>query len=42
MTIALEFIDLIIPIHVIEQKYPGGWAQCLADHEQLIGGSRLV
>ena len=38
MTIALEFIDFIVPIHVIDQKYPGGWAQCHAEHEPLIGG----
>ena len=31
MAVFLEFINLIIPRSVIEQKYPGGWAQCLAD-----------
>ena len=39
MAIALEFIDLIIPISVIEEKYPGGWNQCLLDHAELIGGA---
>lgn len=38
MAIALEFIDFIVPITVIRQKYPGGWEQCLKDHEFLIGG----
>lgn len=38
MAIALEFIDFVVPIALIRQKYPGGWAQCLKDHERLIGG----
>ena len=38
MTIALEFIDFVVPIALIRQKYPGGWEQCLQDHESLIGG----
>lgn len=38
MAIALEFIDFIVPIAHIRQKYPGGWEQCLKDHERLIGG----
>lgn len=38
MAIALEFIDFVVPIALIRQKYPGGWAQCLQDHERLIGG----
>ena len=38
MAIQLEFIDFIVPRSVIEQKYPGGWVQCLKDHENLIGG----
>lgn len=38
MAVALEFIDFIVPISVIEQKYPGGWERCIADHEPLIGG----
>jgi hypothetical protein len=38
MAIATEFIDFIVPIKVIEQKYPGGWEQCLEDHKDLIGG----
>ena len=38
MAVALEFIDFIVPIAVIRAKYPGGWEQCLIDHERLIGG----
>lgn len=38
MAIALEFIDFVVPIALIRQKYPGGWAQCLTDHQRLIGG----
>ena len=38
MAVALEFIDLIVPVAVIRTKYPGGWEQCLRDHEFLIGG----
>ena len=38
MAVALEFIDFIVPIIVIREKYPGGWEQCLKDHERLIGG----
>jgi|TARA_B100001971_G_C18100516_1_gene488570 hypothetical protein len=37
MAVALEFINLIVPIAVIRTKYPGGWDQCLQDHEILIG-----
>ncbi len=38
MSIKLEFIDFIVPIAVIRQKYPGGWEGCLEDHSNLIGG----
>ena len=38
MAIALEFIDFIVPIALVRQKYPGGLEQCLKDHERLIGG----
>ena len=37
MAIQLEFIDFIVPRSVIEEKYPGGWVQCLKDHKNLIG-----
>jgi hypothetical protein len=38
MSIALEYIDFVVPIRVIHEKYPGGWAQCLRDHAKLVGG----
>ena len=38
MAIKLEFLDLIVPIKNIKKKYPGGWKQCLKDHDGLIGG----
>ena len=37
MAIALEFIDFIVPIAKIREKYPGGWAQCIEDHSDLLG-----
>lgn len=38
MAIMTEFINFIVPIKIIEEKYPGGWNQCLEDHAELIGG----
>lgn len=38
MAIALEFIDFVVPLSVIREKYLGGWEQCLTDHQRLIGG----
>ena len=38
MAIALEFIDFVVPIALIRKKYPGGWEQCLKDHENVLGG----
>jgi hypothetical protein len=38
MSVALEFIDFIVPIETIRRRYPGGWEQCLHDHRNLIGG----
>lgn len=38
MAVMTEFLDLIVPISVIEEKYPGGWEQCLIDHRPAIGG----
>ena len=41
MSIALEYLNLIIPISVIDRKYPGGWARCREDLglEQLASSS---
>jgi hypothetical protein len=36
MAIQLEFINLVIPITVIDAKYPGGWVQCLEDHHEAL------
>jgi hypothetical protein len=37
VAIALEFIDIIIPIARIRQSYPGGWDQCARDYAALFG-----
>jgi hypothetical protein len=37
MAIALEYLDLVIPIVRIDESYPGGWKQCLADFDATIG-----
>jgi hypothetical protein len=38
MAIMTEFLNLIVPIAIIEEKYPGGWERCLKDHQVAIGG----
>lgn len=38
MAIMTEYINLIVPIKVIKDKYRGGWGRCLQDHAELIGG----
>lgn len=38
MAIALYCMNLLVPVQVIKAKYPGGWAQCLKDHEAWING----
>ena len=38
MAVMLEFIDLIVPIETIRERYPGGWEACLEDHEPFLGG----
>jgi hypothetical protein len=38
MAVALEFIDFIVQRKAIDEKYPGGWQKCFADHAGLIGG----
>jgi len=37
MAIALEFINLVIPIENIDKVYPGGFKQYKTDHAQAIG-----
>ena len=38
MAIVLEFHNFIVPMAAIRDRYPGGWAQCLRDHENVLGG----
>lgn len=37
MAIALEFLDVVVPIAKIRDTYPGGWEQCRHDYAKLIG-----
>lgn len=37
MAIALEFINVVVPIARIREVYPGGWEQCVQDYAQRIG-----
>lgn len=37
MAIQLEFLNFIVPVQVIEEKYSGGWDACLRDHAKSIG-----
>ncbi len=39
MALYQEFIDILVPIDVIRQLYPGCWEKCLADHQNVIGHS---
>lgn len=33
MSVESEFIDFLVPIKIIKEKYTGGWEQCLKDHD---------
>jgi len=33
MAIELKFINFIVRKKTIAEKYPGGWVQCLDDHQ---------
>jgi len=37
MAVQLEFINLLVPIEIIKEKYLGGWEACLEDHRDAIG-----
>jgi hypothetical protein len=37
MAIALEHLNLVIPIKTIDRHYPGGWKQCLNENADFIG-----
>lgn len=38
MAIMTEFINFIVPIKTIEEKYPGGWFQCKEDYADVMWG----
>jgi hypothetical protein len=38
MPIHTEYVDFIVPIARIREKYPGGWEGCLKDHLPYLGG----
>lgn len=38
MSVYLEFINLIVPIEIIEQHYPGGFAKFKQDNKSYLGG----
>ncbi len=37
MAIALEYLDLVVPIARIRESYPGGWEQCRRDYAARLG-----
>ena len=37
MAVKLEFLNFIVPVQVIDQKYSGGWDACLRNHAKSIG-----
>ncbi len=37
MAVALEFIDFVVRVDTIRERYPGGWDQCLADQARILG-----
>lgn len=41
MSIALIYMNFLVPIQTIKEKYPGGWEQCLKDHEIEIARGRV-
>jgi hypothetical protein len=38
LAVFCEFLNFIVPIDIIREKYDGGWDQCIKDHQPLIGG----
>ena len=38
MTIRLEFLNLIVPIKVIDRHYPGGFRALVAENRSMFGG----
>lgn len=41
MAIALIYMNFLVPVKTIREKYPGGWDQCLKDHAQEIKRGRV-
>lgn len=41
MAVALIYMNLLVPVQTIREKYPGGWQQCLQDHKQEIERGRV-
>lgn len=41
MAIGLVYMNFLVPVQTIRDKYPGGWSQCLKDHEQEIKRGRV-
>lgn len=41
MAVALIYMNFLVPIQTIRDKYPGGWEQCLKDHEKEIKRGRV-
>lgn len=37
MAVALEFIDFLIPVQIVKDKYPGGWDAFLKDYQYDLG-----
>jgi hypothetical protein len=37
MAVRLHSLNLLVPVRLIEQRYPGGLEACIDDHEALIG-----
>ena len=42
MAIVLDFIDLVVPIETIRQKYPGGWEGSELSASSIIEHSRKL
>lgn len=41
MAVALIYMNFLVPIQTVREKYPGGWEQCLQDHEKEIASGRV-
>ncbi len=41
MAIALIYMNFLVPVQTIRNKYPGGWEQCMQDYKQEIAIGRI-